>query len=71
MKTAYFWEYKIDINAIIANFVCLWKMSFHQAARLSPTSRPVLAFTAEGIFFRSTAIVPVKAENGSIIRGFS
>ena len=24
-KTAYIWEYKVDNNANIANFVCLWK----------------------------------------------
>ena len=24
-KTANIWEYKVDINAIIASFVCLWK----------------------------------------------
>ena len=24
-KTAYKWEYKVVINAIIANIVCLWK----------------------------------------------
>ena len=24
-KTTAFWEYKVGINAIIANFVCMWK----------------------------------------------
>ena len=25
MKTVILWEYKVGINAIIANFVCIWK----------------------------------------------
>ena len=26
-KTTNIWEYKVEINAIIANFVCIWKKS--------------------------------------------
>ena len=29
-ENAYLWEYKVGINVIIANFVCLWKCQMNR-----------------------------------------
>ena len=33
-KTANIWEYKVGINAIIADFVCLWKCRMFAAKNM-------------------------------------
>ena len=33
-KTANIWEYKVGINAIIANFVCMWKTRIHKVGNI-------------------------------------
>ena len=39
-KTANAWEYKVGINAIIANFVCMWKSRIRgSVARSSRSSQ--------------------------------
>ena len=46
-KTANIWEYKVGINAIIANFVCLWKCRLRT---LNPEGNPGQLCSREGSF---------------------
>ena len=43
-ETANILEYKVGINAIIANFVCIWKSRFDETKQLYRSSRIIRSF---------------------------